>query len=239
MKLLKLMLVLCLLSLPSAAQADTMAAFSFGVSGQDYGTGYINSRGVYVHNGSIVNTASIAEDGVLGRMTGFSDFSIFEATGTDTITAGTTYTVADDFGFLYFDDLRIFGSLPDDPYWDFNKSVAYSAPLTLSTISFSEDGKHMTLTGTLDNWVTGAEVFDSELMKLIMSYDSADFTLVVAASSSMVDFLSSGQGGKLSTWVEEGTISAGGQASAPEPPTLLLLSSLLPLGWVWRRRIFA
>lgn len=237
MKLFRLFLVLGLLLVPLAAQADTMASFSFGVSGADYGTGYITKKGNYVHNGSIINTASLADDGVLGRMVGFSDFNIFEAIGTDTITAGTTYTVADDFGFLYFDDLRIYTSLPDDPYWNFNHSVGYSAPLDLSTISFSADGLYMTITGTLSDWITGKDTFDSQVMDIIASNDPAEFTLVIAADSSIVDFLNSGKGGKLETWVKEGTISVGGQASAPEPSTLVLLGSLMPLGWALRRRL--
>ena len=236
MKLFRSLLILGLLLVPLAAQADTMASFSFGVSGKDYGTGYINKKGNYVHNGSIVNTASMEGDGVLGRMVGFSDFNIYDAIGTD-IKAGGTYTVAGDFQFLYFDDLRIYTSLPDDPYWDFNKSVGYSAPLNLSTISFSEDGLYMTLSGTLSGWVIGKDTFDSELMDLIMSYDSADFTLVIAADSSIVDFLNSNKGGKLETWVKEGTVSVGGQAAAPEPSTLVLLGSLMPLGWALRRRL--
>lgn len=236
MKLFKLFLILGLLLVPLAAQADTMASFSFGVSGKDYGTGYINSKGNYVHNGSIVNTASMEGDGVLGRMVGFSDFNIYDAIGTD-IEAGGTYTVSSDFQFLYFDDLRIYTSLPDDPYWDFNDSVGYSAPLNLSTISFSEDGLYMTLSGTLSGWIIGKDTFDSELMDLIMSYDSAEFTLVIAADSSIVDFLNSNQGGKLETWVKEGTVSVGGQAAAPEPSTLVLLGSLMPLGWALRRRL--
>ena len=37
-------------------------------------------------------------------------------------------TVADDFQFLYFDDLRIYTKLPDDPYWDFNRLRWATAP---------------------------------------------------------------------------------------------------------------
>ncbi len=240
MRSLRWFLLLGLLLLPAAAQADTMTFFSFGVSGADYGTGYITKKGNYVHNGSIVNSASLSPDGVLGRMLGFSDFNIFEAIGSDTITAGTTYTVADDFGFLYFDDLRIYSQVPSDVYYDINKYVAFSAALTLSTISFSADGLTMTLTGILSDWVAGKYAFDSEIMDLITSSDSADFTLVIAASSSIVDFLNSGKGAnKLETTVQEGTISVHGQGASatPEPSTLLLLGSLMPLGWALRRRL--
>ncbi len=237
MKILKIVLALGLLLLmPLSASADTMAFFSFGVSGKDYGTGYINQKGTYVHNGSIVNSASIAEDGVLGRMTGFSDFNIFDAIGSD-LKAGATYEVADDFKFLYFDDLRIWAKLPSDPYWDIDRYIGYSSPLALTSISFSEDGASMTITGLLDDWVAHKDAFSSEVMDIITKNDPADFTITIAADSSIVDFLNTGKGGKLKTWVEDGTVSVGGGTAAPEPSTLLLVGSLLPLGWALRRRL--
>jgi len=237
MKTIKMLLALgLLLLLPLSASADTMAFFSFGVSGKDYGTGYINKKGTYVHNGSIVNSASIAKDGVLGRFTGFSDFNIHDAIGSD-LKAGGTYEVADDFKFLYFDDLRIYAKLPDDPYWDVNRYIGYSAPLALSSISFSQDGASMTITGLLDDWVAHKDAFNSEVMDIIAKNDPAEFTLTVAADSSIVDFLNTGKGGKLKTWVEDGTVSVGGGTAAPEPSTLLLMGSLLPLGFALRRRL--
>ena len=235
MRLLRLLLVLGLVLSPAVAQADTMAFFSFGVSGKDYGTGYINSKGTYVHNGSVVNSASIAEDGVRGRMTGFSDFNIYDAIGSD-IEAGNSYEVLDSFSFLYFDDLRVYNVTPDDPYWDYRRNIGYSAPLSLSSISFSADGQSMTLSGTLANWVTSKDAFDSEVMDIITSNDPAEFSLTVAAESSIVDFLNSGKGGKLATRVGKGTVSVGGGTATPEPGTLMLMGSLLPLGWALRRR---
>ncbi|MCF8032054.1 MAG: PEP-CTERM sorting domain-containing protein [Desulfarculaceae bacterium] len=236
MIIVRLLLTLGILLAPLSASADTMAFFSFGVSGQDYGTGYISHKGNYVHNGSMVNTASLAKDGVVGRMAGFSDFSIYDAIGTS-IQAGNSYDVLEDFSFLYFDDLRLYNILPDDPYFDYRRNIGYSAPLTLSSISFSGDGKNMTLSGSLANWITSSDAFDSEVMNLITSNDPAEFTLVIAADTSIVDFLNSKKGGKLSTWVESGTVSVGGGASTPEPSTLLLVGSLMPLGWALRRRL--
>ncbi|MCB2225329.1 MAG: PEP-CTERM sorting domain-containing protein [Desulfarculaceae bacterium] len=231
-------LLLLLLWAPSPASADTMAFFNFGVSGKDYGTGYISHKGVYVHNGTIVNSASLAQDGVVGRMAGFSDFSIYDAIGSE-IQAGGTYDVAQDFSFLYFDDLRLYNTLPDDPYWDYRHNIGYRAPLNLSTISFSGDGKYMTLSGSLANWTVGSKAFDSEVMEIITSNDPAEFNLVIAADSSIVDFLNTGKGGKLATRVESGTVSVGGSAAAPEPGTLMLVGSLMPLGWALRRRFRA
>lgn len=239
MKLSRLSLITLLLGLllfPAIALADSMAFFNFGVAGKDYGTGYISHKGVYVHNGSMVNSASLAEDGVVGRMAGFSDFSIYEAIG-DSIQAGNTYDVLEDFSFLYFDDLRLYNILPDDPYWDYRRNIGYSAVLNLSTIGFSQDGKYMTLSGALANWAVSSDAFDSEVMKIITDNDPAEFNLVVAADSSIVDFLNSKKGGKLSTWVEKGTVSVGGSAATPEPGTLILVGSLLPLGWALRRRL--
>ena len=60
-----------------------MASFSFGVSGKDYGTGYINSKGqLRAQRLHRQHRQHRQGDGVLGRMVGFSDFNIYDAIGT-------------------------------------------------------------------------------------------------------------------------------------------------------------
>jgi hypothetical protein len=232
--LLRLLLLVSLLALPTAALASTI---EFGAS--DDGSG--QPVGVHLQSQGQVNFDWVPVTGpasLTSESWGANDIKVFQAIGQSSVQAGQTYSVANNYGVsMWFASSSLPNILAQDQTsgytgWDF------FANMHLTTISFSADGNTMAIGGYLDsmlNNLTGSAVLND-----LAASNAPSFLLTLTANSRTTDMITALNSSALSSWVDLGGsvgMTINPVPSVPEPGTMVLFGSAAGLmGWLRRRR---